>query len=148
MEIKNLLEPQVKEEIINRIKKLTPATQRKWGQMDVAQMLAHTQAPLKVAIGQHQLKGSFLIRWFGPLFKGILYNETPYKKNIATDKSFKIAGQREFEKERQQLLDTIEMFCEECLRKDRHPYFGKLTIEQWGKSAWKHLDHHLRQFGV
>jgi hypothetical protein len=29
-----------------------------------------------------------------------------------------------------------------------HPMFGKMTADQWGRSMWKHLDHHLRQFGV
>lgn len=29
-----------------------------------------------------------------------------------------------------------------------HPFFGKLTSEQWGKGIYKHLDHHLKQFGV
>lgn len=59
MEIKNLFDPVVKEEIIGRINKLSPATQHKWGSMDVAQMLAHCQKPLGVAVGHHKLKGNF-----------------------------------------------------------------------------------------
>ena len=29
-----------------------------------------------------------------------------------------------------------------------HPAFGYFTREQWGQMQYKHLDHHLRQFGV
>ena len=29
-----------------------------------------------------------------------------------------------------------------------HPKFGPLTQSEWGRLAWKHRDHHLRQFGV
>ena len=148
MVIKNLLEDDVKQETINRINKLTPASQRKWGIMEVAQMLAHLQARFAVVFGKDELKANFFIRLFAPLLKGMLYSETPYKKNLATDKSFKISDHREFAKEKQQLLDMIYSFSEETLRKDPHPYFGKLTLEQWGKASWKHMDHHLRQFGV
>ena len=29
-----------------------------------------------------------------------------------------------------------------------HPAFGALTHKAWGVLAWRHADHHLRQFGV
>ena len=148
MFIKNLLEEEVKQETVNRINKLTPASQRKWGIMEVAQMLAHLQARFAVVFGTDKLKANLFIRLFAPLLKKMLYSETPYKKNLATDKSFKISDHREFAKEKQQLLNMIYSFSEETIRKDPHPYFGKLTVEQWGKASWKHIDHHLRQFGV
>lgn len=148
MEIKNLFDPTVKAEIISRINRLTPATQRKWGKMDVAQMLAHTQKPLGVAIGAHELKGNILLQLFGRFFKDQLYNEKPYRQNLPTDKSFKIADQRDFTREKQTLIEMINNFSEDTLSGAPHPFFGKLTKEQWSKGSWKHLDHHLRQFGV
>ena len=148
MEIRNLLDEEIKQDIIRRINKLTPATQRRWGIMEVAQMLAHLQAQFAVAFGTDKLKGNFFIRLFAPLLKRMLYSETPFKKNLATDKTFKISDHREFQKEKQQLLEMIESFSHETIRKDPHPYFGKLTHDQWGMSSWKHMDHHLRQFGV
>jgi Protein of unknown function (DUF1569) len=148
MELKNLFETSVKEEIISRINKLTPASQRRWGTMEVAQMLAHVQKPLGVAIGQHKLKGSFIIKLIGPLFKSQLYNAKPFKRNLPTDKSFKISDFREFEKEKSALIDMIRQFSEETMSNEPHPFFGRLTKEQWSKGSWKHLDHHLQQFGV
>jgi hypothetical protein len=148
MELKDLFDPAVKQEVIGRINQLRPATQRKWGKMDVAQMLAHLQAPLGVPMGKHQLKGNMLFRLMAPLVKKQLYSDKPFRRNLPTDKTFKIAGQREFETEKQQLIELINVFTEENITNEVHPLFGKLTLQQWSNSNWKHVDHHLQQFGV
>jgi hypothetical protein len=148
MEIKNLFEPAVKQDIITRINQLTAQSQGKWGKMDAAQMLAHCQMPLGVAVGKHKLKGGFFLRLIGPLFKSQLYNDKPFKQNLPTDNSFKIADARDFEKEKQDLVLMINDFSETTMSDEPHPFFGKLTKEQWSRGTWKHLDHHLQQFGV
>jgi hypothetical protein len=148
MEVKNLFDPPVKKEIIDRINKLTPQTQRQWGKMDVAQMLAHCQMPMGVALGKHKLKGSFIIKLLGPFFKKSLYNDKPFKRNLPTDKSFVIANARGFEKEKNVLIDMINNFTESNMTGEPHPFFGKLTKEEWSRGTYKHLDHHLQQFGV
>jgi len=148
MEVKSLFDPAVKQEIIDRINKLTPQSQRQWGKMDVSQMLAHLQKPLNYCFGNHQLQGNFIMNLIGPLFKAVLYNEKPYKQGLPTDKTYIVSDAREFEKEKQQLLDLLNRFSESSILDAPHPVFGKLTKEQWSKATWKHLDHHLKQFGV
>ncbi len=149
MEIKNLFDPAVKKDIINRIHKLTPQTQRQWGKMDVAQMLAHVQLPIAIAYGTHQPRGSFLLRLIGPLFKSKLWDEKPYKQGLPTDPTFIMTGtSKNFEKEKASLLDMINRFSETTVVGEKHPIFGKMNKENWSKATWKHLDHHLRQFGV
>jgi len=148
MEVKNLFNPVVKQDIVARINKLTAQSQRQWGKMDVAQMLAHCQMPLGVATGDHKLKGGFFLRLVGPLFKTQLYNDKPFKRDLPTDNSFKITNVRDFERERQKLLQMINDFSEKSMSGEPHPFFGKLTKEQWSRGTWKHLDHHLQQFGV
>ena len=148
MEVKNLFDTAVKQDIINRINKLTPGSQRQWGKMDVAQMLAHCQMPLGVAVGKHTLKGSFFIKLIGPLFKKKLFNDQPFKQNLPTDKSFKMTDPKDFEYEKQSLIQMINDFSETTMSGEPHPFFGKLTKEEWSKGTWKHLDHHLMQFGV
>ena len=78
MEIKNLYETSVKQEIKDRINKLTPNSQRLWGKMDVAQMLAHLQMQIEVAYGTRIVKGNLLMKLMVPLFKKSLYNENIY----------------------------------------------------------------------
>lgn len=142
MEVKNLFDQEVKQDIIDRINKLSPQSQRQWGKMDVAQM------PLGAAVCKHKLQGSCLIKLIGPLFKSQLFNDKPFKQNLPTDKSFKIANPKDFENEKQNLIQMINNFSENTMSGEPHPFFGKLTKEQWSKGTWKHLDHHLRQFGV
>jgi hypothetical protein len=55
---------------------------------------------------------------------------------------------KDFEKEKESLVNLINNFTEKNLTVGRHPVFGKLTKENWSKAMWKHLDHHLQQFGV
>ena len=149
MEVKNLFAAETKQEIINRIHKLTPQSKAQWGKMNVSQMLAHVQMPIRIAYGTHQPKGSFILRLIGPLFKSKLWDEVPYKHSLPTDPTFVMTGlDKDFEKEKAALLNLIEQFNEANLKRDRHPVFGKLTKENWSKATWKHLDHHLQQFGV
>ena len=149
MEVKNLFDPSVKQEIIDRINKLTTHTQAQWGKMDVSQMLAHVQMPIRIAFGTHQPKASFLLRLMGPLFKSKLWDENPYKRSLPTDPTFIMTNsEREFEKEKSALLELVDKFSEGYLVSEKHPVFGKLTKDNWSKATWKHLDHHLKQFGV
>lgn len=149
MEIKNLFEPAVKQEIINRIQTLTPESKPQWGKMNISQMLAHLQLPIAIAYGTHQPKGSFLLRLIGPLFKSSLWNEKPWKQGLPTDPTFITTGTAmDFEKEKNTLLEMINRFTEAAIAGEKHPIFGKMTKENWSKATWKHVDHHLRQFGV
>jgi Protein of unknown function (DUF1569) len=148
MEVKNLFDAAVKQDIINRINKLTPQSQAKWGKMDVAQMLVHCQMPLGVATGRHTLKSNFFMRLIGPLFKKQLFNDKPFKRNLPTDKSFIITSTHDLEKEKQNLIAMINSFSAATMSTEPHPFFGKLSNEEWSRGTWKHLDHHLQQFGV
>lgn len=148
MVVKDLYDPAVKQEMLARIESLTPQSPRQWGKMDVAQMLTHVQRPIACAYGTHQVKGNFLLRLIGPLFKSVLYNEKPYKQGLPTDPTYVVADQRNFETEKQQLLEMVNRFAPEAIVVTAHPIFGQLSLEQWSRATWKHLDHHLRQFGA
>ena len=149
MEIKSLLDPTAKQEIILRIQKLNPQSPSQWGKMNVSQMLAHLQMPLGVAIGTHKLKRTMFGRIFGPIAKPMLFNSKPTKKNLPTDKTFVMTGsEREFDVEKNKLIAMIDNFSESNLVDEPHPFLGKLKTEEWSKGMWKHIDHHLMQFGV
>lgn len=149
MEVKNMFDPLVKQDIISRINKLTPQSSARWGKMNVAQMLAHCSLPLEVVMGQRILKSNVIQKLIFPLFKSILYNDKPYKHGLPTDKLYITTGkEKNFEPEKQKLIDLLNSFSESSAIIEKHPVFGKLTKEQWSKATWKHLDHHLRQFWV
>lgn len=148
MIVKNLLEPSVRTEIIDRLHKLSPHAQALWGKMTVAQMLAHCQAQIGVGLGTHAVSRSLAGKLFGHFVKSILYNDKPFKRSLPTDRTFIVKEEKQFEKERASLIEMVSRFRQENLTGKPHPFFGKLTPEQWGKGTWKHLDHHLQQFGA
>lgn len=149
MEVKNLFDSQVKQEIIDRICKLNSHSPALWGKMNAAQMLAHVQLPFQIAYGNHRPKGFFFLRFIAPLFKYKLWNNQPYKPGLPTDPTFIMTGiEKNFEREKTALLELINRFSPGAIVCETHPIFGKFTKENWSKSNWKHLDHHLRQFGV
>lgn len=140
------------QEMIDRLNSLTPSSQAQWGKMNVSQMFTHCQAPLNLAFGNVKAKESVLGKLFGSIIKKMIVdNDKPFKKNLPTDASFVIVDMREFEKEKNALILLIQQFTStkpEGFSKDRHPIFGKLDHKDWDKLTWKHLDHHLRQFGA
>ena len=149
--MKNLFERESTEEIISRIDKLQPAAQRHWGKMDVAQMMAHCSAAMDMAAGRLNPPRILLGRLLGPLVKPFFTNEKPFSRNNPTDKKLRISDPRDFVREQDQLRLKIRQFHEggegNCTRHP-HPFFGALTPQQWSRGMYKHLDHHLRQFGV
>jgi Protein of unknown function (DUF1569) len=149
--MKSLFNRQHNDEIIERLNRLTPETKGVWGKMNVSQMLAHTQQPLRVAFGELKLKRSIVGILVGPFAKKKLSNEEQWRHNMPTDKNFIIGEERNFEGERQKLTALVRRFAElgpAGLSGETHPFFGKLTVDEWDRLMWNHLDHHLRQFGA
>ena len=149
--MKTLFQPEGVDEVVSRIDKLQPASPRQWGKMGVAQMMAHCSATLDMASGRMNRPRVLIGRLLGPFVKSIFTNEKPLSKNSPTDKMLVIADQRDFAGEQERLKLKIRQFQQggeaQCTRHP-HPFFGVLTPQQWSQGMYKHLDHHLRQFGV
>lgn len=138
-------------EMIKRIDGLTKESVRQWGKMSVPQMLAHCSVSLHTALGDITHKHSFMGKIFGRIALKRMMNEKPFDKSLPTDKTYIIADERDLEREKINIKALLERFAEtkpEALTKSPHPFFGVLTGEQWGVLQWKHLNHHLSQFGA
>jgi len=153
--MKKLFDPLENNLIKERVNKLTPDSKALWGRMNVAQALAHLQTPMLVAFGELQLEGGVMAFLFGKMAKKQMLEDKPFKKNMPTVKEFKFTGKnlpgKDFEKEKTILLSYIDRFITKgpgAIVNKKHPFFGPMTEEEWDKLQWKHLDHHLRQFGV
>lgn len=151
MAVKNLFDRETFQETTTRINNLTPDSERKWGKMTVSKMLAHLKVGFVVPLSDRPMKRMFLGRIIAPFFKSKMYDEKPWGRSMPTGGDFIIKDDREFYKERQELLELINQFHNKGaggIGKYPHPFFGKFTPEQWGKMMWKHIDHHMQQFGV
>ena len=149
--MKTLFQPDAVDELISRIDKLQPASLRQWGTMDVAQMMAHCSAALDMASGRLNRPRVFIGRLIGPFVKSIYTNEKPLPRNSPTDEKLVFSDQRDFAREQEQLKLKLRQFHNggegQCTRHP-HPFFGSLTPQDWGRGMYKHIDHHLRQFGA
>ncbi len=150
--MKSLFDASHNKEIIDRINSLSHTSQAEWGKMNVPQMLAHCQAPLNVAYGELKLKRGLMGILFGTLIKNKLTkDERPFDRSLPTDKAFIVNSQQEFEIEKNKLIKAVKKFEDigpAGITKDAHPFFGKISAAEWDILQWKHLDHHLRQFGA
>ena len=149
--MKNLFEREAVDEVCSRIDKLHPATQRQWGKMDVAQMMAHCSAAMDMATGAAKLPRMFIGRLIGPFVKSVFVSEKPFSRGNPSAKELIVGDRRDFRREQQQLKSKVHQFHDggegKCTRHP-HPFFGSLTPYEWSRGMYKHLDHHLRQFGA
>ena len=147
--MKSLLTQEGYTEIKERLHRLNENSTRKWGKMSVGQMCWHCQYPLKLSIENkaNDSKGNWLIKTF---FKKSMYSDKPWRKNLPTAPQLKTTEDKKFDDEHPILLSLLDNFY--ALRERDtwypHPTFGTFTKEQWGQMQYKHLDHHLTQFGV
>jgi hypothetical protein len=142
----------VSREVINRIEKLSSQTQPVWGKMNVAQMLAHCCVSYEYIYENKYKPPGFLMKLIlKNMVKKIVVNESPYKRNNRTAPDFLITDERDFEIEKERLiayiLKTQELGKSYFKGKESHS-FGKLSCTEWNNMFYKHLDHHLTQFGV
>lgn len=137
------------QEIINRINLLAPKSQAVWGKMSVDQMCKHTNEALIVAFGEKKVKVNFVFRLLGRLMKNKVFN-SEFKRNSPTAKEFIYTDKYDFETSKNELIKNFSRFAEghQSIKTTDHPFWGKMTYDDWNKLMWNHVDHHLRQFGV
>ena len=152
MALPDIFSKPVADEVIDRVNRLTPQTPAQWGKMNVAQMLAHCNVTYELVYDNiHPAPNAFMRFILKKLIKDKVVSEIPYKPNNPTAPQFKIAGEKKFEIEKERLISYIQKAQQEgrtIFDGKRSHSFGKLTANEWNNMFYKHLDHHLRQFGV
>ncbi len=150
--MKNIFAKAITNDVIARIEKLSSKTQSNWGKMSVSQMLAHCCVTYEmIYTDKHPKPNKFLKMMLKLFVKNAVVSEKPFSKNGKTAPQFIISDEREFETEKKRLIDflvkTQELGANYFDGKESHS-FGKLTKNEWNNSFYKHINHHLVQFGV
>ncbi len=152
MALPNIFSPEVTATLIDRIERLKPDLSPKWGKMNAAQMLAHCNVSYEMAFENKHAKPNFFLRFIlGTFIKPVVVNETPFKQGSRTAPAFIIADERDFNAEKKRLIDYIhktEALGAAGFDQKESLSFGKLTSTEWNNLFYKHLNHHLSQFGV
>jgi hypothetical protein len=152
--MKNIFNEADKNEILQRVEKLTPGTKALWGTMNVSQMLAHCANAAKLPTEEIKAKRvGFPINIIGSLLKSRILGEGPLRRNSPTAGEIKvsISDLKDFEKEKAEFIAAVKKLSEggeKVASASQHPFFGKMTAKEWGRINYKHADHHLSQFGV
>lgn len=136
--------------LAERVRAVTADCTPRWGRMNAAQMLAHCADALRNATGALPitlrpipLARTRLVQW-------LMIDIVPFPKGAPTAPALRSRVPASIADERDALLALLERFAPEQgpISWAPHPLFGTLSPAQWGRLAHKHLDHHLRQFGV
>ncbi|MCP1996404.1 DUF1569 domain-containing protein [Flavobacterium sp. HSC-61S13] len=150
--MKNIFNKEVTDEVIHRINRLENDTKPLWGTMNVAQMLSHCNVSYELVYEDGFPKpGTFkklLLTWF---VKQAVVSEKPYKKNGPTAPEFIIKETKDFYIEKQRLINYIiktQELGENYFEGKQSHSFGRLKAVEWNNMFYKHLDHHLTQFGI
>ena len=148
--MKNILNEADYSEMTNRIQELSETNARLWGDMDVQQMLFHCTTQLKIALGDisHKRQGPSYMR--SKLGKWLLFSNIPWPKGAETPAKMNVKTASnsfsDIETGKKELLNYLERVRQQK-NLNEHPFFGELNRKEWARLTYKHLDHHLKQFG-
>jgi hypothetical protein len=150
--MEDLFEAESVLEMKSRIAILSRDNQPLWGRMNVAQAMAHCTAGFQMAMGEIRPPRALIGRLIGGLIKTRAFRDgEPMRRNSPTARELLVADERDLELERVQLLQTLDRFTASGTQRctmHPHAFFGPLTPKEWSMLMYKHLDHHLRQFGI
>jgi hypothetical protein len=137
--------------LLQRLESLHPNARRQWGRMSAAQMLGHCARALETATGVRPTKQKLIGIVLSPFFRTAMLGEKPFSKNSPTDPALVVGEDCDFAEEKTRLAGLINLFVDRgplLAASATHSFLGRLTGDEWGRLMYKHLDHHLRQFGM
>ena len=143
-----LHDPQVYASIRKRVESLRADSQRQWGKMSVDQMVWHVNVSMREAVGDYkpQLKPV-------PIPKAILrwaVINVPWGRGARTREDMYTESTYDFSAQKAECLLLIDRIVARPLSAEwpNSASMGRMTGKHWSRLTAKHLDHHLRQFGV
>ena len=148
--MKNLFDTASRDEILTRLSNLRPAAPRQWGKMGPAQMLAHCSVAMEAATGDRPRQQALIGKLLSWMVRSKLLGDQPFSRNSPTDPTFVIQDERDFQEEKRRLVALVGKFCEQgpdAAARQTHSFLGRMTGDDWGVMMYKHIDHHLQQFG-
>jgi hypothetical protein len=150
--MKNVFNWDDTQELIQRIEILHAGSIALWGKMKVDQMVAHCCVPYEYIFQERNDAPPLLMRWMLRLFfKKAMVNEVPYQPNTPTAPMFVKADEYSLTEQKIRLIQYIKRVCDlgsAHFEGKKQISLGTLTANEWNGLLYKHLDHHLRQFGV
>ena len=146
---KSLSDARARQELLDRLERLTPETPARWGKMNAPQMLAHVADWMLMAKGELKTAAKKRpLRY--PVIKQLVIYWLPFPKGVPTAPELLIRKPSDWAIECATLRQHVQSFENRDPKAawPDHPAFGKLTARAWGVLGYRHTDHHFRQFGI
>jgi hypothetical protein len=145
---RSLLQPETKREIQARIARLSAAQAARWGRLSAPRMVVHLTDSMKMATGDLTVAPKRVPLRYPPLKQLVIY-WLPFPKGVPTAPELLARAPTDWATELSELLASIDRFAgrDPAASWPDHPAFGRMSGRQWGVLAYRHIDHHLRQFG-
>ena len=150
----SLLDAATRAGVEARVQRLQPDSRRRWGRMTSHQAICHMSDAFRLALGDRDtapVPGSFkpLVR-FVALQLPMRWPRGRIRTVPEAEQGVGGTPPIEFERDRAELIALMARFgtaapTERC---STHPIFGPMSVDLWGRWGYRHMDHHLRQFGV
>ena len=147
--MKTIFDQTSRDGLLSRMQSVTAESQPRWGKMNAEQMLAHLVEAMRMGLGELSPKPKKIILRYPP-FRQLFVYWLPWPKGAPTAKELLPSDRRSVDDSKRELVRLVTAIAERQSAKDwpDHPAFGKLSGRGWGVLGWRHIDHHLRQFGV
>jgi hypothetical protein len=147
--MRSLWQPETRASVLRRIEQLTPDHRAQWGRFTAPLVLAHLSDSLRMAFGDLPTRSKRLPLRHPPLKQFVIY-WLPVPKGVPTAAELIARAPGAWDTEMAECRALIERFGREAPERawPDHPAFGTMTARRWGVITFKHMDHHLRQFGV
>lgn len=150
--MKSLLNARDRNEILERLAKVRPNSQSRWGKMSAHQMICHLSDSLRAGLGEKYISPSTNLFTRTILKTLALWVPIPWVHGFKTrpevDQQHGGTGPIDFESDVEELRALFGRFCNFGDRFPRHPIFGQMSKIEHMRYTYLHMDHHLRQFGV
>ena|ERR1700744_2661667 len=146
--MKTVFDKTTRDELITRINALNATNTAQWGKMNLNQMVKHCMLWEEMIQGDKEYKQAFIGRLFGKMaLKKLTKDESPLQRNTPTTEELKQLENCNLTEDKAKWVEYIEKYTNFSKQGFIHPFFGPMTDGQIGILAYKHADHHLRQFG-
>ena len=146
---KTMFQAATRAQLQQRLAKLAPDRPALWGRMNAPKMVVHLSDALKMALGDLPAAPRKTPLRF-PVIKHLVIYLLPWPKGVPTAPELLARAPAAWNGEVVTLSALVERFASRSASATwpPHPAFGAMSGRLWGALAYRHCDHHFRQFGI
>lgn len=146
--MKSIWNKKNRDSLLQRLDRLTPESRAKWGKFTAPQLIAHLNEAMRMSLGELKTAPKNTPFKNAPMKQLVIY-VLPWPKGAPTAPELLRGTTTDWAEDMRRLKEYIVRFATSSVASfPEHPAFGKVSRRGWGVLVYKHLDHHLKQFGL